>query len=138
MATLTKTTLSVPKWNINGISVNPDKAFSIYAKCLPQYLKDAGYRTIHVGKAHFAALKTPAADPTAIGFDINIAGHAAGAPASYHGMRSFSKNPDKAGASPWDVPGLEAYHKKDIFLTEAITIEANKAMDQAVKDKKPL
>ena len=35
------------------------------------------------------------------------------------------------------MPGLEQYHGKDIFLTEALTIEANKAMDQAVAEKKP-
>ena len=35
------------------------------------------------------------------------------------------------------MPNLETYHGKDIFLTEALTIEANKAVDQAVSDGKP-
>ena len=32
-----------------------------------------------VGKAHFGSMGTPAANPLTIGFDYNIAGHAAGA-----------------------------------------------------------
>jgi hypothetical protein len=35
------------------------------------------------------------------------------------------------------VPHLESYHGKDVFLTEALTIEANKAVDQAVAGRKP-
>ena len=35
------------------------------------------------------------------------------------------------------MPDLEGYHGQDIFLTEALTIEANKAVDQAVADGKP-
>ena len=37
----------------------------------------------------------------------------------------------------WDIPGLDKYHGQDIFLTEALTIEANRAMDDAVADGKP-
>jgi arylsulfatase A-like enzyme len=37
----------------------------------------------------------------------------------------------------WDVPDLEKYQGQDIFLTEALTIEANRAMDQAVAEGKP-
>jgi arylsulfatase A-like enzyme len=36
-----------------------------------------------------------------------------------------------------DVPGLEQYHGTDTFLTEALTIEANKAIDAAIAEKKP-
>ncbi len=35
------------------------------------------------------------------------------------------------------MPNLESYHGKDIFLTEALTLEANKAVDEAVEDGKP-
>jgi hypothetical protein len=86
-----------------------------------------------VGKAHFGARKTPGADPKNLGFDVNIAGHAPGGPGSFLGTDNFG-DPSDPG---WDVPGLEAYHGKDIYLTEALTIEALQAMDTAVADGVP-
>jgi arylsulfatase A-like enzyme len=35
------------------------------------------------------------------------------------------------------VPGLDAYHGTDTFLTEALTLEANQAVDRAVEDGTP-
>ena len=35
------------------------------------------------------------------------------------------------------VPGLEKYHGKDIYLTEALTLELNLAISKAVEEKKP-
>jgi arylsulfatase A-like enzyme len=35
------------------------------------------------------------------------------------------------------VPGLEKYHKTNVFLSEAITLEAKDAIDQSLKKKKP-
>ena len=128
--------LSFPKWNVNGICPDSGLDLSVHADALPQLLKKAGYFTIHVGKAHFAAIGTPAEDPRALGFDINIAGHAAGAPQSYLGVENFGNTEDNTD-SPWPVPGLEKYHGKDIFLTEALTREAIIAMDSAVENKNP-
>ena len=61
------------------------------ARALPSFLADAGYHSIHVGKAHFGAIGTPGSEPLNLGFDVNIAGHAAGAPASYFGKHDFSQ-----------------------------------------------
>ena len=35
------------------------------------------------------------------------------------------------------MPGLDKYHGKDIYLTEALTLEINAAISDAVKDDKP-
>jgi arylsulfatase A-like enzyme len=129
-------TLEFPDWNVNGLSPVGGIERSIHAKALPAFLKEAGYRTIHAGKAHFGAVGTPGEDPRAIGFDINIGGHAAGGPGSFLGEQNFSAVWRK-GDKIWDVPGLDEYHGKEIFLTEALTIEALKAVDQAVSDDRP-
>ena len=120
--------LMSPTWQYEG--VQPGHV------TLPRILQGRGYRTIHAGKAHFGALDTPGADPTNLGFDVNIAGHAAGAPGSFYGMDNFRRNPD-GEPNVWDVPGLEAYHGRDIYLTEALTIEANQALTEAVATGRP-
>lgn len=128
--------LSPAKWNVNGMSPIPGIENTVYAKTFPMFLQKAGYRTIHVGKAHFGAKDTPGEDPLNLGFDVNIAGHAAGGPGSYLGINNFSaewRNEDRI----WDVPGLEKYHGKDIYLTEALTLEANSEIEKAVREDKP-
>ena len=129
-------TLNPPKWNLNGISPVPGIERTIHAKTLPMFLAQAGYRTIHTGKAHFGADGLPGEMPENLGFDVNIAGHCAGGPGSYYGTNNFSaafRNGDRI----WDIPGLDKYHGKDIYLTEALTIEALKAVDEAVDQDKP-
>jgi arylsulfatase A-like enzyme len=129
-------TLQPPTWNINGLSQEPGIERTYIAATLPERLRKEGYRTIHVGKAHLAADGIPSEDPCKLGFDVNIAGHCAGGPGSYHGKNNFSpafRNGDRI----WDIPGLEKYHGQDIYLTEALTLEANEAIGQAVKDDKP-
>ena len=70
----------------------------------PYLLQQAGYKTIHVGKAHFGCLKSEGENPTNLGFDVNIAGSAIGHPGSYHGekrvrldQRSKSKSRARLG-----------------------------------------
>jgi arylsulfatase A-like enzyme len=127
--------LEFPMWNVNGMSPIPGDARAVYALPLPQALHDVGYFTIHSGKAHLGAIGTPGENPLNLGFDINIAGHAAGAPGSYLGMENFGNGIQ--GKEVWAVPGLEKYYGRDIFLTEAITQEAIKAMDSAVSIQQP-
>ena len=127
-------TLAMPAWNVNGLSSQTDTARAVCAPTLPQLLRRAGYRTILVGKSHLGALGTPGADPCNLGFDVNIAGHAAGAPGSYLGKENYAH---QKGEHVWDVPGLERYHGSDTFLTEALTREAIQAVSAAVADGKP-
>lgn len=119
----------IPAWNMNGLCPSPGYPNAVYATPLPRLLKEQGYRTIHVGKAHFGAFGTPGADPLALGFDVNIGGGGAGQPGSYLGLKNFGNNQQKH--NPRAVPGLRQYWGKDIFITEAITQEALKQLDTA-------
>lgn len=129
-------TLSFPKWNVNGLSPDTSIHLAVHATPLPEVLRKNGYHTIHVGKAHFGAIGTPGSDPLNLGFDVNIAGHAAGAPKSYFGTENFG-NIEPFIGSPWPVPGLEKYHGQDINLTEVLTQEAMFAMDTALTLNRP-
>lgn len=115
-----------PPWTVEG--VQPDSML------LTEILKAQGYHTIHVGKAHFGALETPGDDPANLGFDVNIAGHAAGAPGSYWPEDKFG---DVDSVSIWAVPGMENYYDSETNLTEALTVEANKEIANAVEANKP-
>lgn len=119
--------LQFPQWNVNGMSPVAGVENTIYATPLPKLLKEEGYHTIHVGKAHFGAIDTPGENPKNLGFDVNIAGHAAGAPESYLGEENFGNG--KPGKAIWAVPGLKKYHGKDVFLSEALTQEAVHTLD---------
>lgn len=121
-------------WNVNSLAPESDTASTRVWRTdltLPGVLGNAGYRTIHCGKAHFGPLGLPGEDPRALGFDINIAGHATGGPGSYYGEDGYG------AGTEWAVPGLEAYHGTNTFLTEALTLEANKAIASSVADGQP-
>jgi len=122
--------LEFPLWNVNGLSWDSTTNHAVYATPLPAQLQKAGYHTIHVGKAHFGAINTPGAEPLNLGFDRNIAGHAAGAPQSYYATANFGNNSQHLG-SPWPVPHLEAYYGSDLFLTEVLTREAINALKES-------
>ena len=130
----THPTLTMPSWNVNGLSLDTNTPRAICTPTLPQLLGRAGYQTILVGKAHLGAIGTPGADPRNLGFDVNIAGHAAGAPGSYLGEENYAH---QKGDHVWDTPGLEKYHGTPTFLTEALTREAKSAVAAAVADHKP-
>lgn len=129
--------LSFGEWNYNGLSPDETTGHAFYAKALPQILRDNGYSTCIVGKAHFGAIDTPAADPLTIGFEYNIGGHAAGAMGSYLGEKNYGNKEAGTWTQPWGVPSLEAYHGSDTFLTEALTLEGTKFMQKAITRKQP-
>lgn len=129
--------LVFPPWNINGVQPTDTVPRSAFATMLPHLLHENGYYTIHCGKAHWGATHTAAANPLNLGFDVNIAGHAAGGLASYFGEDNFGNKAKGGFSPPWGVPGLEKYHGDSIFLTEALTREAISALDKARKTNKP-
>lgn len=130
--------LQLPHWNCNGLQRAADKVPHSVASdaLLPLLLKAGGYRTIHVGKGHWAALGTPGADPRHLGFDVNVAGHALGSAGSHLGAQDFHR-PDAKRDRNWDVPGLEAWHGRDITLAEALTDAALEHVRSAAAEKKP-
>ena len=101
---------------------------------LPGLLKEKGYRTIHIGKGHFGPEETEGADPANLGFDINIGGASFGAPGSYFAEKNYGKGTKRDRSA---VPHLDQYHGGDTFLTEALTIETKKVIEEATKDEVP-
>ena len=122
-------------WNINGLSPVPGIEKTYYATPFPALLKEAGYYTIHVGKAHWAPMGTPGANPYNMGFMVNVSGHAAGHPQSYYGKDNYGNISGKTSAQA--VPDLEEYFGTDTFLTEALTLEAIKALQAPIRNKQP-
>ncbi len=105
-----------PQWNWKGLNKQ--------SLTLARLLQQSGYRTIHVGKGHFGPRGSEGSDPTNIGFDINVGGASIGQPASYYGMENYGNAGGKVKKSaPAAVPGLEAYHGTDTFLTDALTLK---------------
>jgi arylsulfatase A-like enzyme len=90
---------------------------------LPALLRDVGYRTVMIGKAHFGAKGTFGADPLNLGFDRKHYANHKGSPIG-----------KKLG-------GKDAYHVerngKQVHLSEALTLEAKSEISQSVQDKKP-
>lgn len=91
---------------------------------LPKLLQAAGYRTLHVGKAHFGSIG--GVTPEQLGFDVNIGGNHWG-----HPHRGYTGQPAYGG-----LPRLEAYDGS-MFLTKALTAEAGKVLDKTVAEGRP-
>jgi arylsulfatase A-like enzyme len=111
---------SPANWRTDGLPQN--------LTTLPSLLRNAGYRTIHAGKAHFGN-STYARNPLNVGFDINIAGSEIGHPGSYSG--TYGQGGTHA------VPGLSAYHNTGTHLSDALTLEINKQIERSVADGTP-
>ena len=121
-----RTTYGPHEWNWKGLTSD----MPVY----PKLLQEAGYRTIHVGKAHFGCIGSEGEDPLNVGFDVNIGGNSIGQPGSYYGEWGYGYI---KGNKSRAVPGLEKYHGSDVFLTDALTLEAEAEIEKAVKEGKP-
>lgn len=115
-----------PDWNWTGLNRGDITLASV--------MREAGYQTMHIGKAHFAPRDRDGSDPLNLGFEINVAGASFGAPGSYYAKKNFGHGGKRAHHA---VPHLEKYHGQDIFLTEALTLEAKDRLDAAAKAKEP-
>ena len=124
----------VSDWVGHGISQNSYVRSPLWATAglqpgdgnitLPTILKENGYRTAHVGKAHFGGSGTAGANPVNLGFGINIGG-------SYYGSPQYF-----GPFSDITMPGMGAYGQ-GTYVVDALTTEANKIIDQAVADGVP-
>ena len=123
--------VAVPDWNYNGICQTEDVDHTYPAVSFVELLRRGGYHTIHCGKAHWGAIDTPGENPTHFGFEVNISGHAAGAPATYLSEDNYGHRKDGTPTSRFSVPGLDKYWGTGTFLTEALTREALRALGQA-------
>ena len=119
----------LPAWNVNGVSPVPGVERTFVGTSFVELLHESGYHTIHCGKAHFGALGTPGEDPCNWGFDVNIAGHAAGGLATYLSEKNYGHRDDGTAYALNAIPGLEKYWGTGTFATEALTLEALAALD---------
>ncbi len=133
--------VATPDWNVNGIVqsnhlqtgiADTGNAVEHAFACTSfvELLRKNGYHTIHVGKAHWGAEGTPGERPEHFGFNVNIAGHAAGGPATYLSEQNYGHDSLGRAISPMATPDLERYWGSGTFLTEALTKEAIRTLDQ--------
>ena len=127
--------LSHPEWNINGISPEPGIPHTQFATPMVRLLRDAGYYTIHVGKAHWAAAGTPGVNPYNQGFCVNIAGTMAGMPRNYQGKDNYGNTPQLW--NEFAVQNLCEYYGTDVHLTEALKCEALKTLEYPIRHNVP-
>ncbi|XAM00448.1 sulfatase [Phycisphaeraceae bacterium D3-23] len=115
--------LQSPEWTSQGLQPGDGNI------TLPQVLSDAGYLTAHIGKAHFGS--GPGADPTNLGFDINIGGSHVGSPRGQGEQGAyFAPFPENAH------PNM-AHFPEGTYITDALTQEAINVIDRATDEGKP-
>ena len=115
-----------PEWNWLGLKRGD--------VTLAGLLQAGGYKTIHVGKGHFGPRGSEGAEPLTLGFDTNVGGASIGAPGSYYAKENFGTGGKRASSA---VPHLAKYHGTDLFLTEALTLEAKAHVSLAAKANQP-
>jgi arylsulfatase A len=109
--------LRVPKWT---------KRLEHRYVTIAEALRDAGYRTAHVGKWHLAPFDprvAPDYSPETQGFDVNIGGNQWGQPGSYY--YPYTRKDRRVGPLP---PGGE----EGDYLTDRLTDEVVKLLRQWV------
>lgn len=127
----------LPEWNCNGVTQVNGTPHTFVATSFVDILRRHGYHTIHCGKAHFGAIDTPGENPAHWGFEVNIAGHAAGGLATYLSELNYGHTRDGKPYALNAIPGLRDYWGTGTFATEALTQEAVKALDKAKRYGQP-
>ena len=105
---------------------------------LGEALQAAGYATSHIGKWHVGEEGHAAADPTANGFDVNVAGGPFGAPQNpdqYFAAGDGSFTFDTDSGTPVEV--LSANSQGGQYLTDRLTEEAEALIASAAAGGQP-
>ena len=122
-------------WNYNGIDPTGVTSHAAHCTPFPQILKDNGYYTIHVGKAHWAPMGTPAASPLNMGFCVNVAGQVVGRANSYYGEDNYGNRKD---IWSWHAThNMCEYYGTKTHLSDALTLEALKTLDYPIANGIP-
>lgn len=114
--------LLLPEWNKQGLT--PDNV------TLPKLLAEAGYATVHIGKAHFGLEGSPGADPENLGFGKSYAGTHIGSPVTFY-------PPYVKDNKSWVIPDLAEYAEQGMYLTDAITAVSLKVLDSLHQKETP-
>ena len=134
--------LDSPHWAVNGVNpATPSSSDNIedsfYGTVYPRILKDNGYFTIHVGKAHWATAGTPGCSPYNMGFVVNVAGGVVEfSKCGYRSEDNFGNIKDGRGV-PFTPHNLTEYYGTGTHMTQALTREALKALEFPIQEKKP-
>lgn len=128
-----------PEWNYNALC--PEQFADqveryglnrhVVATPMVKLLRDAGYYTIHVGKADWAPAGMPGANPYNMGFMVSIADTDNQEVGRYQSEDNGSNN------SYTSVQNMAQYYGTDIHLTEALTMEAIKSLETPIARKEP-
>jgi arylsulfatase A-like enzyme len=132
-----------PDWNYNALCpahLEGEKDLyglnhTLYATPMPQLLRDSGYHTIHIGKAHWGPAGTPGSNPYNMGFVVNVAGASNGHPKSYLPEDNFGNLPKQGDYG--SVMNMSQYYGSKVHLTEAITREALRLIEYPISQKQP-
>lgn len=132
-----------PEWNFNAFCpahLEAEKEIYglnhvCYATPLAQLLRDSGYHTIHVGKAHWAPAGTPGSNPYNMGFVVNVAGAQNGHPKSYLPQDNFGNLPGQGDYG--SVMGMSQYYGTDVHLSDALTREALRQLEHPLRQGIP-
>ncbi|MBE9510042.1 MAG: sulfatase-like hydrolase/transferase [Bacteroidetes bacterium] len=109
----------IPEWNVRGLHRTDI--------LLPKILKENGYNTAFIGKAHFGKEGTEGADPHNLGFDISIAGNHRGSPGSYYVPYGDAKRDSQ-------MIDLHEYFSDSLYLNEALTYKALRLIEKLNMD----
>lgn len=131
------------EWNHNAftpVQFKGDSAVyglnhTVFATPMVELLRDAGYYTIHVGKAHWSPAGTPGSNPLNMGFMVQVAGSGNGHPKSYQPEDYFGNIPGEGDFS--SIQNMAQYYDTKIHLNEALTLEALKALETPIKRHEP-
>ena len=123
--------------NPAGPGTADDIERSFYGTVYPQLLKDSGYFTIHIGKAHWATAGTPGCSPYNMGFVVNVAGGVVEfSKCGYRSEDNYGNKKDGRGV-PFTPHNLMEYYGTGTHMTQALTREALKALEYPLQHKTP-